>query len=80
VACFLLHHCHKPTECGTAFASFKGGASPLRHKPTIASCLYGGHEVWWLVDADSAMQALELLPPYVAHRTKPIPIRKVQIP
>ena len=80
MACYLLHHRHSPADCGTAFASFKGGASPLRRMPTIASCLYGGHEIWWIADADSAEQALELLPLCVANRTTVIPIRKVRIP
>ena len=80
MACYLLHHRHEPADCGTAFTSFKGGASPLRRQPTIASCLYGGHEVWWLVDADSAEQALELLPDYIAQRSIVTPIRKVRIP
>ena len=80
MACYLLHHRHAPADCGTAFTSFKGGTSPLRRRPTIASCLYGSHEIWWLVHATSPEQALELLPHYIAHRTKAIPIRKVQIP
>jgi hypothetical protein len=80
MACFLLHHRHEPADCGIAFASFKGGASPLRRKSTIASCLYGGHEIWWLVDAASAEQALELLPHYIAERSIATPIRKVRIP
>ena len=80
MTCYLLHHRHAPADCGTAFASFKGDASPLRRKPTIASCLYGSHEVWWLVDADSAEQALELLPHYIAQRSIVTPIRNVRIP
>lgn len=80
MAAFLLHHRHEPAECGVAFASFKGHASPLRHGQAPASCLSGGHEVWWLVDADSPEAALALLPRYVAARSTAIPIRKVQIP
>jgi hypothetical protein len=77
---YLLHHRHAPAECGTAFASFKGETSPLRQNRAIASCHSGGHEIWWLIQADSPPQALALLPRYVAERTEVIPIRKVRIP
>jgi hypothetical protein len=77
---FMLHHRHEPGKCGVAFAAFKGHASPLRHGATFASCAAGGHEIWWVVDADSPEQALELLPHYVAERSTAVPIRKVQIP
>jgi hypothetical protein len=80
VARFLLHHRHGPQECGVAFASFKGHATPLRHGATVASCLSGGHEVWWIVEADSAERALELLPHYVAVRSTAVPVREVLIP
>jgi hypothetical protein len=80
MAAFLLHHRHEPEKCGVAFAAFKGHRSPLRHAATFASCAGGGHEIWWVVDADSPEQALELLPHYVAQRSSVIPIREVQIP
>jgi hypothetical protein len=80
MACFLLHHRHLPAEFRVAFASFRGDPSPLRRTHTISSCRTGGHEIWWLVHATSEEEALELLPPYVAHRTDAIPIRKVRIP
>lgn len=62
------------------FASFKGHASPLRHRATFASCRSGGHEIWWTVDADSETDALRLLPFYVAERTTGTRISDVQIP
>ena len=77
---FLLHHRHEPGKCGVAFAAFKGHSSPLRHAATFGSCADGGHEIWWVVEADSAEKALELLPTYVADRSAVIPIREVQIP
>jgi hypothetical protein len=80
VASFLLHHQHEPEKCGVAFAAFKGHQSPLRRAETFASCAAGGHEIWWVVDADSPEAALELLPHYVAQRATAVPIRKVQIP
>jgi hypothetical protein len=80
MARFLLHHNHAPEECGIAFASFKGEPSPLRHRCAIASCLTGGHEVWWLVEADSPPAAIAQLPHFVATRTTATPITEVQIP
>ena len=77
---FLLHHRHEPGKCGVAFAAFKGHDSPLRHSATFASCAAGGHEIWWVVDAESPEHALDLLPSYVAERSTAVAIRKVQIP
>jgi hypothetical protein len=77
---FLLHNRHKPDECGVTFAAFKGHPSPLRRHETASSCLTGGHELWWLVEADTADAALALLPRYVAERSTAIPIRTVLIP
>jgi hypothetical protein len=77
---YLLHHRHLPHECGAVFASFKGHESPLRHRPTMASCPYGGHEIWWDVTADSNQSALELLPFYVATRTTVVSVAAVDIP
>jgi hypothetical protein len=80
MAAFLLHHHHDAAKCGVAFAAFKGHDSRLRHAETFASCAAGGHEVWWVVDAGSAEEALALLPFYVAQRSTVVPIRRIQIP
>jgi hypothetical protein len=77
---YLLHHKHDPAECGAVFASFTGDASPLRHQPTIGSCLFGGHTIWWDVNAPSEAEALELLPSYIAQRTTMVAIATVNIP
>ena len=77
---YLLHHTHRPQECGAAFASFKGHDSPLRRRATVGSCVFGGHEIWWLVTASSEDEALQLLPYYVAERTTAVPIAHVEIP
>ena len=77
---YLLHHSHEPQECGVVFASFKGHHSPLRHRPTLASCRSGGHEIWWTVEANGEEDALALLPPYVAARTTATPVSEVPIP
>jgi hypothetical protein len=77
---FLLHHRHTPQHCGAVFAAFKGHQSPLRRRPAVASCISGGHEIWWTVEARTAGDALRLLPDYVAERTTATRISEVQIP
>jgi hypothetical protein len=77
---YLLEHRHEPQECGVVFAAFKGHGSPLRHRPTLASCRSGGHAIWWTVDADTEAEALELLPRYVAERTSVSRVSEVEIP
>jgi hypothetical protein len=80
MARYLLHHHHEPQECGVVFASFKGHESPLRHRPTLASCRSGGHAIWWTVETATETDALELLPPYVAARTTATTVTEVDIP
>jgi hypothetical protein len=77
---YLLHHRHEASKCGVAFAAFKGDPSPLRRKPALASCISGGHEVWWIVEAGSPADAIGQLPHYVAVRSTATPINEVQIP
>ena len=77
---YLLHHRHDPLECGVVFASFRGHESPLRHRPTLASCRSGGHEIWWTVESATEGDALRLLPFYVAERTTATSVSEVEIP
>ena len=77
---YLLHHHHEPHECGVVFASFKGHESPLRRRPTYASCRSGGHAIWWTVEAPTEEDALRLLPFYVAERTTATRVCEVEIP
>jgi hypothetical protein len=77
---YLLQHRHQPRECGVVFASFKGHESPLRHRATVASCRWGGHAIWWTVEATSEEEALRLLPSYVAKRTTVTGVSEVEIP
>ena len=77
---YLLQHRHEPRECGVVFASFRGHQSPLRHRPTLASCRSGGHEIWWTVEAETEAEALGLLPHYVAERTAVSRVSEVEIP
>ncbi len=80
MARYLLHHRHEPRRCGVAYAAFKGHASPLRRTTTVASCRSGGHEIWWLVEADSPEDALGQLPHFLATRTAATQVTEVQIP
>jgi hypothetical protein len=77
---YLLEHRHEPQECGVVFAAFKGDDSPLRHRPTLASCHSGGHAIWWTVEAETEAEALGLLPRYVAERTVVSCVSEVEIP
>jgi hypothetical protein len=77
---FLIHHRHEPPECGVVFTAFKGHDSPLRHRSTLASCAFGGHAIWWSVEAASEVDALGLLPFYVAERATVTRVGEVEIP
>jgi hypothetical protein len=77
---YLLQHRHEASECGAVFASFKGHDSPLRRRPTLASCRTGGHAIWWAVEAATEAEALALLPTYVAARTTAVRVSDVDIP
>ena len=80
VGSFLLAHHHAPDACRFAFAAWRGFASPLRHRPTTGTCALGGHELWWEVETGDDAEALALLPPYVAERTRVVEITDVPIP
>jgi hypothetical protein len=77
---FLLEHRHTAAECGAVFAAFNAFDSPLRRQSTTASCHYGGHRIWWEVDAATEADALARLPLYVAVRTTAFPVRATEIP
>jgi hypothetical protein len=77
---FLIQHRHEPHECGVVFAAFSGHSSPLRHRPALASCTFGGHAIWWSVEADGEAEALALLPLYVAERAIATRVGEVPIP
>jgi hypothetical protein len=77
---FLVQHRHEPHQCGIAFAAFKGHESPLRHRAALASCLAGGHEIWWTVEASSEQDALRQLPFFIAERSTATRVANVVIP
>lgn len=77
---FVIHHHHRARDCGVVFAAFRGFDSPLRRRPTLASCPTGGHEIWWFATAADASGALDLLPPYVAATSTATRVEQVDIP
>ena len=77
---FLVHHRHTAGECGIAFSAFRGHESLLRHRPALASCATGDHAIWWTVEAASELDALALLPFFVAERSTAVAVTEVQIP
>ena len=77
---FVLDHRHRAEECGAVFAAFNAFDSPLRHSATVGSCHYGGHRIWWEVEAATEQEALGALPRYVAERTIAIRVRGIEIP
>jgi hypothetical protein len=46
---------------------------------TVASCRSGGHEISWIVNADSDDDALALLPFYVAGRTTATLVTEIEV-
>jgi hypothetical protein len=77
---FLLNHEHAPHECEPAFAAWQGFESPLRHGHVLSTCLSGGHRLFWLVEATDVREALSHLPRFVAERTVPTQVRRVELP
>jgi hypothetical protein len=69
VPSFLLYHRHAAEQCAVAYAAWKGIDSPLHGQRFTSSCLHGGHEIWWRVDAADPAAALALLPEWLAERT-----------
>jgi hypothetical protein len=80
MARYMLAHRHTADECGSAFASWKGFESPLRHQPAIGSCHTGGHRLWWLVEAVDHPGAIAQLPRFVALRTEATEVSEVMVP
>jgi hypothetical protein len=80
MATFVLSHVHGPAECAIACAAWKGYSSPLRHGRPLGSCVFGGHRLWWTVEAEDRDAALAQLPPYVAARTIAEEVREVALP
>ncbi len=76
---YLIHHRHRPEECEAAFAAWQGFASALRGSSALSTCLEGEHELWWTITARDRAAAFELLPPFVAERSRVIRVREVAV-
>ena len=68
------------TSAGSCSRPSRGHESPLRHRATLASCPFGGHAIWWTVEAAGEREALGLLPYFVAERATAVRVRDVDIP
>ncbi len=80
MAKFVLTHRHGPRECRTAYAAWSGFDSPLRNRPTLASCAGGGHRIYWVVSAPDEQAALAQLPEWLAERSEIAEVQDVRIP
>jgi hypothetical protein len=80
VPSYLLQHRHDARDCGRCFAAWKDVSGPLRGTTALATCRRGGHELWWVVEADNPDAALALLPAYVAERTEAVRVDHVDVP
>ena len=80
MARFLLHHRHEAGECGVVFTSLRGHESSLRHQAALATCAFGGHAIFWAVEAADESQALGLLPYFFAERATAVRVSEVTIP
>jgi len=58
----------------------EGIREPVASPATIGSCLSGGHDIWWELEAATQEDALGRLPRYVAERTKVIRVSEVRVP
>jgi hypothetical protein len=80
VPAYMLEHRHDATECGRCFAAWKDFTGPLRGTTALATCRRGGHQLWWVVEADDPDAALALLPHYLAQRTTAVRVDHVEVP
>ena len=68
-------HRHEAADCAAAFDAWTGFESPLQSGRPPATCRHASHTQTWVVEADSATAAVELLPAFVRDRTDAIEIR-----
>lgn len=83
---YLLTHRHRACDCRIAFAAWRGFDSPLRRASALANCNDAGagpgseHVLVWTVDAGSAREAQDMLPPWLAERAEVQRVAEVAIP
>ncbi len=76
---FILARAHEKAESRDACAAWRGYDSPVRGLAAMASWATGDHHMHWTVDANSTLEALKQLPPYLAERTHASEVRRVAI-
>ncbi len=59
---FMLHHTHRPEDCGSIFPALQNVDSSLKGKSFFCTCPSGEHGGIFQVVADSAEEARNLLP------------------
>ena len=64
----------------TAAAEAQGIRPGMRRGEALATCRFGGHDIWWLVEAAAAPEALAQLPFFVARRATVTRVGAVEIP
>ena len=68
------------TSAASCSQPSRGTRARFAASVTLASCLSGGHEIWWTVEAATDEDALAHLPFYVAERTTTTRVSEVEIP
>lgn len=77
---YLLYHRHPSGDCAAVFAAWNGFMSELRNTDALSTCAYGGHEIWWWVDAPDQRAARSLVPRFVADMTVVVRVAPVAVP
>lgn len=52
----------------------------IKYVELLGACAYGGHMIWWSVEAGSEAEALGLLPFFVAQRATATRVGQIDIP
>ena len=82
VACPASSSTTATSRVSAASCSPPSGATRARcaTSATLASCAFGGHAIWWSVEAAGEAEALGLLPFFVAERATATRVDDVDIP
>ena len=61
-------------------AALELGKGMIKYVELLGACAYGGHMIWWSVEAGSEAEALGLLPFFVAQRATATRVGQIDIP
>lgn len=70
---FMLYHTHLGEDCERIFSELQNIAQSMKGKTFFCTCLSGNHGVFFQVEADSAEDALRLLPEAMRDTTNVFP-------